>query len=354
MVKSSKKSMRKNIRKRSSKVLIKNKTKKTRKTRNKISKNKYIKDNYFMVGGSNRLMRALAEAAAASAAAASDRAQLDDVHAQIALLKKNLGIDRAAEPEMEQSSLQTELDEAIINEFKDRIKNEPYEEPAKKFSQDQSSLRPNVGDYVIDPSAPLVFSFEKFKNDFSVIPHDIRRNPNVVMAAVLRDGRILNHVYNELKDNKAIVLAAVTNNGEALRYASPRLRGDKDVVLAAVTNNGEALSYTSPRLRDDKDVVLAAVRNNGEVLSYASPRLQDDNDVVLDAVKNNVTALRYVSSRLFYDKEWLTRNLTTPEMENVKLNFSIYRESESEAFAEMRRIHGLQRVTRSTHRNYME
>ena len=80
----------------------------------------------------------------------------------------------------------------------------------------------------------------------------------------------------KLKKDREIVLAAVKNGGHALNYASDELKNDREIVLAAVTNNDDysdeghmALEFASDQLKKrSRDSVLAAVENNGYSLHH--------------------------------------------------------------------------------------
>jgi len=54
-----------------------------------------------------------------------------------------------------------------------------------------------------------------------------------------------------------------------LQYADASLKKDRDVVLAAVQQNGLALQHADASLKKDRDVVLAAVQQNGLALQSA-------------------------------------------------------------------------------------
>ena len=70
-----------------------------------------------------------------------------------------------------------------------------------------------------------------------------------------------------------------------LQFASAQLRRDKEVVLAAVQKSGLALKFADADLRADKEVVLVAVRQNGEAIRFAGEKLRGSKEV-LDAVLN--------------------------------------------------------------------
>lgn len=76
------------------------------------------------------------------------------------------------------------------------------------------------------------------------------------------------------------VLANVRRNAWFLGYATPPLRRDKEVVMAAVVQDGEVLVRAGDALRDDREVVLAAVRSNGRAIRHASAGLQRDPEIL--------------------------------------------------------------------------
>ncbi|NGX44273.1 MAG: hypothetical protein K1060chlam3_00439, partial [Candidatus Anoxychlamydiales bacterium] len=107
----------------------------------------------------------------------------------------------------------------------------------------------------------------------------------------------------DLKKDKEIVLAAVKQNGWAIQYAHEDLKKDKEIVLAAVKQNGNTLSSAHEELTKDKEIVLAAVKQADEALEYAHEDLKKDREFVLAAVKQAGGALQYAHEDLKKDKE---------------------------------------------------
>ena len=96
------------------------------------------------------------------------------------------------------------------------------------------------------------------------------------------------------------VLAAVVQDGRALQHASPDLRADLEVVLAAVAQAGCALEHASAALQVDREViqaaklaVLAAVARSGDALRHGPLVLLGDREVILTAMQPDRGALRY-------------------------------------------------------------
>jgi hypothetical protein len=100
----------------------------------------------------------------------------------------------------------------------------------------------------------------------------------------------LEYASAELKGNRELVLAAVVQDGRALQYASAELQGDREVVLAAIGQNGMALEDASAELKGDREVVLAAVAQNGLALKHASAELRRNEGIVRAAVAQDPAA----------------------------------------------------------------
>ncbi|WP_323595003.1 DUF4116 domain-containing protein [Aliarcobacter butzleri] len=79
-----------------------------------------------------------------------------------------------------------------------------------------------------------------FKNMFSY-----HNGKEVALAAVKRNGLVLDCCSKELKDDFDIVLAAVSNNGVSIKYASDNLKDNKKIVDAALKNKSDAINYLS-------------------------------------------------------------------------------------------------------------
>ena len=63
------------------------------------------------------------------------------------------------------------------------------------------------------------------------------------------------------KKDKEVVLKAVKKNGFSLKYASEELKKDKEVVLEAVKQNGHSLQYASEELKKDKEIEWISKKN---------------------------------------------------------------------------------------------
>ncbi|CAE6920617.1 unnamed protein product [Symbiodinium sp. CCMP2592] len=163
--------------------------------------------------------------------------------------------------------------------------------------------------------------------DASALPHTGRQaDKEVVLAALQRDGQMLEFASEDLQADPSLVLAAVASDGTALRFASNALRGCRKVVVAAVRQNGLALQFaehslrcdsellriaarrwwscdwsylfTASNLQNDRDVVLAAVRIDWRALQSVGEKMQKDVQVVSAALAQNLGASRFLSRSL--------------------------------------------------------
>ena len=117
----------------------------------------------------------------------------------------------------------------------------------------------------------------------------------VMLAAVSKNGWILEHASDNLKNNSDVVLAA----GEAafkFRGQALQRKEYKDIVAdatnarvmrAAVAKNGLILEHASEALRADRDVVLAAVAQMCGHSGMPAIRLKADRYVVETAIYKN-------------------------------------------------------------------
>ena len=100
----------------------------------------------------------------------------------------------------------------------------------------------------------------------------------IVLQCATVDGLyILRDVGGRFRADKEVVLAAM-QNGLALYYADPELKKDREIVLAAVTQCGRALRCVGAELKKDREVVLAAFLQNILSLHDADPELRKDKE----------------------------------------------------------------------------
>lgn len=116
------------------------------------------------------------------------------------------------------------------------------------------------------------------------------------LAAVRRDGRLLQHAVPALRADPEVVLAAVSQSGLALEHAAPALRAQRELVLSALRSDARALRHAAPELKADRDFMLAAVCSRRTraslVLSQAPPELRADRDFMRAAIEREPGLLR--------------------------------------------------------------
>lgn len=94
----------------------------------------------------------------------------------------------------------------------------------------------------------------------------------------------------------------MSNSSINLTLASAQQRDDKEVVLAAVKRNGYMLECASARLKADRDVVLTAVKEcatrmwDPRVILHACQQLSEDPEIRIQAAGNAKRALEEVES----------------------------------------------------------
>lgn len=112
---------------------------------------------------------------------------------------------------------------------------------------------------------------------------------DVVLAALERGANLPRG--SALASDKALVLFAIQNCGAAvnLGLASPDLRRDPEVVMAAVRREGAALGYAHVSLQDNDGIVCAAMSNDAKgAYAYASPRLRAELKEMHDAAMSSL------------------------------------------------------------------
>ena len=64
----------------------------------------------------------------------------------------------------------------------------------------------------------------------------------------------------------------VKQYGWSLQFASKDMKRNGEVVMAAVKQDGGALKFSSEDLKRDREITMAAVKQNGDVSSQALDR----------------------------------------------------------------------------------
>lgn len=67
-----------------------------------------------------------------------------------------------------------------------------------------------------------------------------------------------------------------------IEFVSDNLRKDRDIILTALRKNGNVLQFADDELKDDEHIVLTAVRRNRGSIKYASERIRRLVDDITD------------------------------------------------------------------------
>jgi len=62
---------------------------------------------------------------------------------------------------------------------------------------------------------------------------------------------------------------------------SAELKKDKDVVIAAIKQSFYILEHVDPLFKKDKEIVLTAVKQNGGALEFADKSFRKDKKIIL-------------------------------------------------------------------------
>jgi len=173
-------------------------------------------------------------------------------------------------------------------------------EPYNMLHSNCQHIAAAVKDFLLEPGAP------RHRPQHPILPSTgIVNELEFAIKAVRAEPRVLKYLHEKLRRDKNVVCAAVSQDGNALRYASDQLRADPEVALLAVQQNGYSLPYVHSMLRQEREIVLAAVSQNGYVLCYTEERHRLDREICLSAVKQDGYAWRYVHRSIKWDPDIL-------------------------------------------------
>lgn len=211
------------------------------------------------------------------------------------LIKKHAAAIQFASPELRADPELVEL--AIQSESK----NHHYRGVIKFISED---LRDNRN-FILGLVAKLNYGI-----NLEYLSGNLRKDREVVLAAVTNSGHNLEYASEELRDDNEIVHLAIKNSGyEVFKYASDRLKNDKPFILKILTYFSYSLYFVSETLCDDREVVLTAVKHNGDVFDAASERLRNDREIALTAIgkaeDGSGRPFRDVGDELRHDRQFI-------------------------------------------------
>ncbi|CAE7213205.1 unnamed protein product [Symbiodinium pilosum] len=124
-----------------------------------------------------------------------------------------------------------------------------------------------------------------------------RDNRDFALQAMNLEGLSLQHVSAELRRDKELVLAAVANCGRALEFASDELKQDEEVVWCAVCQEPSALQH-APFFRANVDFLLRCISQSCKVLDFADACLKSNKEFAFGAVFADVHSLGFLAPEL--------------------------------------------------------
>lgn len=121
----------------------------------------------------------------------------------------------------------------------------------------------------------------------------LRDDKDVVMAAIMADGTVLQHASDRLRDNREVVMKAIAKNSTALEFASNNLRDDREVVVAAINQRDHAVKFASDRLKNDKGIAQAIIDAGSPGYGYLSVDIRADKEIMRRMLGRYSTWLEY-------------------------------------------------------------
>jgi len=154
-----------------------------------------------------------------------------------------------------------------------------------------------------------------------------RQDKEVVLAAVLYDGELVEFAGESLRNDPEIYLAAISqiNNrrgacdpGQILHLIPEKFRSDKAFLIKAVENYPRIFEHVTPDVRSDREFMLEIIKKTyGWIIEYVSPELQSDRQFIVEAAILNKDILRWLSKNFNNDKE-LFEMLSKEGIEPIK------------------------------------
>jgi hypothetical protein len=145
-----------------------------------------------------------------------------------------------------------------------------------------------------DPDIALAAVLVEASN-YGLLAHFHPHNVDILKAAVVGNGRMVQHAPDYMKQNRTIAWIAVNNSGSSLEFL-PAFQNDFKMVLAAVKNDGYALQPASKTLKQNLELVLAVIARTPYALLYADKRFRTDEKHVLSIIEVHPSAVSFTSS----------------------------------------------------------
>lgn len=145
----------------------------------------------------------------------------------------------------------------------------------------------------------------------------LRNNKQIAMLAIEQDGNMIEYASPRLKRDRDIIKAAVKNNPRVLTKLSKEYCDDEEIVSLGLDNYYSSYKYASERLKSKKELALKAFKADGLLIKYAPENIKNDKELVLVAVNNNYRALVYIPIHFFKDRDVALSAIKTETYEEV-------------------------------------
>jgi hypothetical protein len=84
---------------------------------------------------------------------------------------------------------------------------------------------------------------------YTDIAYEMKSDKAICKTVLMRDGRLLEIMPEEIRNNKKLTFIAITQNSQAIRYISDNLTYDKAYLKKVIDANSDALNYAIPRIK---------------------------------------------------------------------------------------------------------
>ena len=129
---------------------------------------------------------------------------------------------------------------------------------------------------------------------------DFNDNKVVMLLAVIRDGNNLEFASERLKKDREVVKAAVSNYGLALKYADQTLKKDYEIATLAIVNDGVAIKYVDESIIDEIMVENAIQFSGGKsILWYLGTKFRSNAKIAMLAIESNLDEVNNIDESLY-------------------------------------------------------
>lgn len=133
--------------------------------------------------------------------------------------------------------------------------------------------------------------------DFLNLPDEEKKNPDVVLEAYYDNPSIINHVPIELYDNKEFMKKVLALNGQFLYLASEILKRDTEIIKIAIMKDGKALQHVPEDLKT-LEIVSLAIQNDYNAYKFVPDHMKNDPDMVKNALNISPSVMMHLTDEM--------------------------------------------------------